>query len=215
MFWSTLQHNALWGYAGGVGVYRPPPPLDTVLFRSIVIIMYIYVIIMSRLWYYSFRMFCLLFRNTILKYRNKLKWQSDVDLFFSFERINTKKKSFFLSLHQPRTFHEYYLCMAIFTMSRKDVKHFNWPSLEVWNLRVLKRETRWGSAIKLWFYDDIIIKLYHDSHSPWWMNFADYSVNSQSIFMKFHTHYFPFMSWLPWKFRGVLISILKVRPFDM
>ena len=31
-------------------------------------------------------------------------------------------------------------------------------------------------------------------HRTWWMNFADYSVNSQSIFIKFYTHYFPFMS---------------------
>ena len=27
--------------------------------------------------------------------------------------------------------------------------------------------------------------------------FADFSVNSQPIFMKFYTHYFPFMSWIP------------------
>ena len=55
----------------------------------------------------------------------------------------------FLSLHQPRTSHEYYLCiLAMFTMSREDVKHGNWPSLEVLSLRVWKCETCWESAIK-------------------------------------------------------------------
>ena len=47
----------------------------------------------------------------------------------------------------------------MFTMSRKDVKHLNWPSLEVLNLRVWKCETRWESAVNLWFSDDIVIKL--------------------------------------------------------
>ena len=28
------------------------------------------------------------------------------------------------------------------------------------------------------------------SHYPWWMNFADFSVNSQPIFKKFYTDYF-------------------------
>ena len=37
------------------------------------------------------------------------------------------------------------------------------------------------------------------------------SVNFHEIL---HT-LFPFMSWLPLKFREVLISILEVRPFDM
>ena len=54
-----------------------------------------------------------------------------------------------------------------------------------------------------------------DPGRPGLLNFADLSVNSQPIFMKFYTHYFPFMSWLPWKFREVLISIVEVRPFDM
>ena len=68
--------------------------------------------------------------------------------------------SLFLSLHQPRTSHEYYLCiLAIFTMSRKDVKRVNSSSLEVWNRRVLKWETRWESAGQLLFTDDIVIKL--------------------------------------------------------
>ena len=44
-------------------------------------------------------------------------------------------------------------------MSRKDVKHVNWPSLEVLNLRVRKCETRCESALKLWFSDDFVIKL--------------------------------------------------------
>ena len=47
------------------------------------------------------------------------------------------------------------------------------------------------------------------------MNFADFSVNSQPIFMTFYTHYFPFMSRLPGKFREILINIAEVRPFDM
>ena len=58
-----------------------------------------------------------------------------------FERINTEENpSFFL--HQPRTSYEYCLCiLAMFTMSRKDVKYVNWPSLEVLSLRVCKCET--------------------------------------------------------------------------
>ena len=47
------------------------------------------------------------------------------------------------------------------------------------------------------------------------MNFADFSVKSQPIFIKFYTHYFPFMSWLPWKFHEVLKSILEAGPFDI
>ena len=47
----------------------------------------------------------------------------------------------------------------MFTMSRKYVKHVNGPSLEVLSLRVRKCETRRESAIKLWFSDDIVIKL--------------------------------------------------------
>ena len=38
--------------------------------------------------------------------------------------------------------------MAMFTMSRKDVKHVNWPSFEVLTIRVWKCETRWESAVK-------------------------------------------------------------------
>ena len=65
----------------------------------------------------------------------------------------------FLSLHQPRTSHEYYLCiLAMFTMSRKDLRHVNWPSLEVLTLRVCKYKTRRESAVKL-FSNDIVIKL--------------------------------------------------------
>ena len=53
-----------------------------------------------------------------------------------------------------------YLCiLAMFTMSLKDVKHVNLPSLEVLNVRVCKCETRGESAVKLWFPDDIAIKL--------------------------------------------------------
>ena len=85
---------------------------------------------------------------------------SDVDLLFSLRGSTPRKIPSCLSLHQPRTSHEYYLCiLAIFTMSRKDVKHVNWTSLKVVNLRVLKCETRWESAVKLWFSDDIVIKL--------------------------------------------------------
>ena len=43
----------------------------------------------------------------------------------------------FLSLHQPRTSHAYYLCiLAMLTMFRTDVKHVNWPSLEMLSLHV-------------------------------------------------------------------------------
>ena len=44
-------------------------------------------------------------------------------------------------------------------MFRKDVKHVSSLSLEVLNLCVWKCETRWESASKLWFSDDIVIKL--------------------------------------------------------
>ena len=57
----------------------------------------------------------------------------DVD-FFSLKGSTLRKIPSFLSLHQPRTSHEYYMylgILAMFTMSRKDVKHVNWPSLEI------------------------------------------------------------------------------------
>ena len=74
---------------------------------------------------------------------------SDVDLFFSLKGSTLRKIPSFLSLHQPRTSHEYYLCiLAMFMMSRKDIKHVNWPSLGVLNLCVLKCETRWEGAVK-------------------------------------------------------------------
>ena len=64
---------------------------------------------------------------------------SDVDLLCSLKGSTLRKIPSFLSLHQPGTSHEYYLCiLAMFTMSRKDVKHVNWPSLEVLTLRVWK-----------------------------------------------------------------------------
>ena len=44
-------------------------------------------------------------------------------------------------------------------MSRKDVKHVNRPSLGVLNPGVWKCETRWESAVKQHFPDDIVIKL--------------------------------------------------------
>ena len=47
----------------------------------------------------------------------------------------------------------------MFTMSRKDVKHVNWPSLEVLSLSICNCETQRESAVKLWFPDDIVIKL--------------------------------------------------------
>ena len=80
--------------------------------------------------------------------------------FFSLKRSTLRKIPSFLSSHQPRTSHEYYLCiLAIFTMSCKDVKLVNWPSLEVLALRVCKCESRRESAVKLWFSDVIVIKL--------------------------------------------------------
>ena len=65
----------------------------------------------------------------------------------------------FLSLHQLRTSHEYNLCiLAMFTMSCRDVKYVNWSNLGVVNLYVLKSETRWESAVKWRFPDDIVVK---------------------------------------------------------
>ena len=75
---------------------------------------------------------------------------SDVDLFFSLKGLTLRKILSFLSLiHQPRTSHVNYMCILVmFTMSRKDVKHVNWSSLEVLSLCVWKCETRWESAVK-------------------------------------------------------------------
>ena len=47
-----------------------------------------------------------------------------------------------------------------------------------------------------------------------WVFFADFSVNSESIFMKFCKHSFQLLRRLRWKFREIWMSILKVRPFD-
>ena len=47
-----------------------------------------------------------------------------------------------------------------------------------------------------------------------WVFFADFSVNSESIIMKFGKHYFQLFRRLPWKFREIWMSISKVRPFD-
>ena len=63
--------------------------------------------------------------------------------FFSLIGSTLRKIPSFLSLRQPRTSNEYYLCiLAMLTMSRKDVKHVNWQSFEVLTLRVWKFETR-------------------------------------------------------------------------
>ena len=52
---------------------------------------------------------------------------SDVALFFSLRKI-----PYFLAQQQSRTSYEYCLCiLAMFTMSRKDLKHVNRPSLAV------------------------------------------------------------------------------------
>ena len=81
-------------------------------------------------------------------------------MFFSLKGSTLRKIPFFLSLHQPRTAHEYYLCiLAMFTMSRKDVKHVSWPSLGVLTLRVWKCETGREGVVELWFADDIVNKL--------------------------------------------------------
>ena len=56
---------------------------------------------------------------------------SDVD-FFSLKESTIRKISFFLSLQQPRTSHEY--CRRVFvmlTMPRKVLQHVNWSSLVV------------------------------------------------------------------------------------
>ena len=69
--------------------------------------------------------------------------------FFFFKRINTEENAFLFFTTPPRISHEYYLCiLAMFTMYRKDVKHVNWPSLEVLSLRVWKCDTHWESAVK-------------------------------------------------------------------
>ena len=47
----------------------------------------------------------------------------------------------------------------MFTVCRKDVKYVSWPNLGMLNLRVRKSETRWESAVKPLFPDDILIKL--------------------------------------------------------
>ena len=76
-------------------------------------------------------------------------------IFFSLMGSTLRKIPSFLSLHQPQTSHEYYLCiLMMLTMSRKDVKHVNWPRLEVLTHRVCKCETRRESAVKLWYSDD-------------------------------------------------------------
>ena len=85
---------------------------------------------------------------------------SDVDLFFPLKASTLRRIPSFLSLHQPRTSHEYNLCiLAMFTISCKDVNYVNWSNLGVFNLRVLKSETHWESAVKQRFPDDIVVKL--------------------------------------------------------
>ena len=70
-------------------------------------------------------------------------------IFFSLKGSTLRKIPSFLSLYQPRTSHEYYLCiLAVFVMFHRDVKYVNWSSLEVLSFRVWKCET-----------DDIVIKL--------------------------------------------------------
>ena len=44
-------------------------------------------------------------------------------------------------------------------MSRKDVKHVNWPRLGVLTLYSLEMWAPLGKRRKLWFSDDIVIKL--------------------------------------------------------
>ena len=44
-----------------------------------------------------------------------------------------------------------------------------------------------------WFDSEI----HNKNYQPGLLNFTDFSVNSQPIFMTYHTHYFPFMSSLP------------------
>ena len=61
---------------------------------------------------------------TLIDYKSCLDEGSDVDLFFSLKRSTLRKIPSFLSLQQQRTSHEYCLCiLAMFTMSRKDLKH--------------------------------------------------------------------------------------------
>ena len=80
---------------------------------------------------------------------------------FSLKGSTLRKIPSFLSLHQPRTSHEYHLCvLEMITMSRKDVKHVHCSSSEVLSLRLCKWETRMESAvISCGFPYDIVIKL--------------------------------------------------------
>ena len=48
-----------------------------------------------------------------------------------------------------------------------------------------------------------------------WVFFADFSLNSWSIYMKFWMHSLQLFRRLPRKFREIWVSISKVRPFDM
>ena len=52
--------------------------------------------------------------------------------FFLLKRSTLRKIPWVLSLQQPRTSREYYLCiLAIFTMSSEYLKHVNRPSLAI------------------------------------------------------------------------------------
>ena len=80
--------------------------------------------------------------------------------FSSLKGSTLRKIPSFLSLHQPRTSHEYCLCiLAMFTMSRKDLRHVNWLSSDVLTLPVWKCETRQESTVKRCISDDVVIKL--------------------------------------------------------
>ena len=73
----------------------------------------------------------------------------DVSLFFSLKGSTLRKIPSFLSLNQPRTSHEYHLCiLAMFTMSLKDLKRVNWANLDVLTLPGWKCKTCQESAAK-------------------------------------------------------------------
>ena len=63
--------------------------------------------------------------------------------------------------------------------------------------------------------EDIINPIVAVNSHQRWVFFANFSVNSKSISMKFCKHSFQLFRRLLWKFREIWMSISKVRPFDM
>ena len=69
--------------------------------------------------------------------------KSPMLIFFSLKKSTMRKIPSFLSPQQPQTFRENCLCiLAMFMMSRKDLKHVNRQSLAVKRVSVLKYVAR-------------------------------------------------------------------------